>query len=151
MMVALSRISGCRVFRNNVGMGWAGEVVQVSAPTTLTVFPGDVLVRKARPLHAGLFKGSADLIGWTARTVTPEMVGQRVAVFTSIEGKTATGRARDDQIQWGNTVSAAGGIAVIARSEQDAVSAVCSGVAPPFEGAGRPGRAAVSKAANSGS
>ena len=51
MMVALSRISGCRVFRNNVGMGWAGEAVQVNAPTTLTVFPGDVLVRKARPLR----------------------------------------------------------------------------------------------------
>ena len=68
----------------------------------------------------GLARGSADLIGWTIRTVTPDMVGQQVAVFTSIEVKTPTGRIRPEQQQWLDAVQAAGGIAGVARSVEDA-------------------------------
>ena len=68
----------------------------------------------------GLAKGSSDLIGWTTRTITPEMVGQQVAVFTSIEVKSATGRIRPEQQQWIDAVQAAGGIAGVARSVEDA-------------------------------
>jgi len=89
----------CRVFRNNTG--------------TLRDQHG-------RPVQFGLCKGSADLIGWTTRTITPEMVGQQVAVFTSIEVKTATGRIRPEQQQWLDAVQAAGGIAGVARSVEDA-------------------------------
>jgi hypothetical protein len=88
-----------RVFRNNTG--------------TLRDANG-------RPVQFGLCKGSADLIGWTTRTVTPEMVGQQVAVFTSIEVKTPTGRVQPEQKQWLEAVQAAGGIAGIARSVEDA-------------------------------
>ncbi len=73
-----------------------------------------------RPVQFGLAKGSADLIGWTTRTITPGMVGQQVAVFTSIEVKTATGRLRPEQRQWLDAVQAAGGIAGVARSVEDA-------------------------------
>ena len=73
-----------------------------------------------RPVQFGLAKGSADLIGWTTRTITPEMVGQQVAVFTSIEVKTPTGRLRPEQRQWLEAVQAAGGIAGVARSVEDA-------------------------------
>jgi hypothetical protein len=52
--------------------------------------------------------------------VTPEMVGQQLAVFTSIEVKTERGHVRPEQHAWQRTVSAAGGIAGIARSIQDA-------------------------------
>jgi hypothetical protein len=45
-------------------------------------------------------RGSADLIGYRTITITPEMVGQQVAVFTSIEVKTPTGRIRPEQQQW---------------------------------------------------
>jgi hypothetical protein len=41
-------------------------------------------------------------------------------VFTSIEVKTPTGRIRPEQHAWQRTVSAAGGIAGIAHSLQDA-------------------------------
>jgi hypothetical protein len=47
-------------------------------------------------------------------------VGQRVAVFTSIEVKTPTGRVSPEQRQWLETVQAAGGIAGVARSVNDA-------------------------------
>ena len=73
-----------------------------------------------RPVQFGLCKGSADLIGWRTVTITPEMVGQQVAVFTSIEVKTATGRLRPEQQQWLDAVQAAGGIAGVARSVSDA-------------------------------
>jgi hypothetical protein len=88
-----------RVFRNNTG--------------TLRDANG-------RPVQFGLCKGSADLIGWRTVTITPEMVGQQVAVFTSIEVKTPTGRVQPEQKQWLEAVQAAGGIAGIARSVADA-------------------------------
>ncbi len=73
-----------------------------------------------RPVQFGLCKGSADLIGWKRVTITPEMVGTQVALFLSIEVKTATGRLRTEQQQWLDAVQAAGGIAGVARSVSDA-------------------------------
>lgn len=50
------------------------------------------------------------------------MVGQQIAVFTSIEVKAASGgRIRPEQQQWLNAVAAAGGIAGIARSVGEAM------------------------------
>ena len=81
---------------------------------------GTLRDQNGRPVQFGLCKGSADLIGWKRVTVTPEMVGSTVAVFLSIEVKTATGRLRPEQQQWLNAVQAAGGIAGVARSVADA-------------------------------
>ena len=93
-------IGSCRLFRNNTG--------------TLRDING-------RPVTFGLCKGSADLIGWSSRTITPEMVGQQIAVFTSIEVKSTSGRVKPEQQQWLNAVAAAGGIAGIARSVGEAM------------------------------
>ena len=49
------------------------------------------------------------------------MVGTRLAVFTSIEVKTPTGRVSSFQQSWLEAVLAAGGIAGIARSVPDAL------------------------------
>jgi len=73
-----------------------------------------------RPVSFGLAKGSSDLIGWKTVTVTEDMIGQQVAVFTSIEVKSPTGRLRPEQQQWIDAVQAAGGIAGVARSVEDA-------------------------------
>jgi len=81
---------------------------------------GTLKDQHGRPVSFGLCKGSADLIGWRTVTVTPDMVGQQVAVFASIEVKSATGRIRPEQQQWLDVVQAAGGIAGVARSVQDA-------------------------------
>ena len=72
-------------------------------------------------------KGAGDLLGWRTITVTPEMVGSTVAVFTSIEVKTATGRLRPEQQQWLDAVQAAGGIAGVARSVEDAQRIMAAG------------------------
>ena len=87
---------------------------------------GTLRDQHGRPVQFGLCKGSADLIGWRTITITPEMVGQQVAVFASIEVKTATGRLRPEQQQWLDAVQAAGGIAGVARSVSDAEALLMS-------------------------
>lgn len=82
---------------------------------------GTLRDQHGRPVSFGLAKGSADLIGWRTVTITPEMVGQQVAVFTSIEVKTPTGRLRSEQKLWLEKVQASGGIAGVARSVEDAL------------------------------
>ena len=89
-----------RIFRNQVG----------SLPDP----------RTGRLVTFGLARGSADLIGWRTVTITQAMVGTRIAVFTSIEVKTPTGRVSPTQQAWLSLVQAAGGLAGIARSVTDA-------------------------------
>jgi hypothetical protein len=100
-----------RLFRNNVGQAWVGEVHRRGH---------EMYIKNPRVLHAGLCEGSSDLIGWKSITVTPDMVGRRVAVFTAIEAKSKTGRATTDQALFLTVVREAGGIAVLARSVEDA-------------------------------
>lgn len=101
-----------RLFRNNTGMGWAGNMQRLDG--------GAVLVQNARPLHAGLCEGSSDLIGWRTIKVTPDMVGRVLAVFAAIEAKTGRGRLTDAQARFIEAVIRAGGIAGMATTVQDA-------------------------------
>jgi hypothetical protein len=64
--------------------------------------------------------GGSDLIGYRSITITPDMVGQRVAVFTALEVKTATGRATPAQRHFIDHIRKVGGIAGIVRSVADA-------------------------------
>jgi hypothetical protein len=48
------------------------------------------------------------------------MVGKPVAIFTSIEVKTETGKIREGQIEFSDAVNKAGGIAGIVRDEESA-------------------------------
>jgi len=84
--------------------------------------------KTGRPVQFGLAKGSGDLIGWRTVTVTPEMVGQKVAQFVSLEVKTPTGRVRPEQERWRQVVAEAGGVAAVVRSVEDAKRALgCGG------------------------
>jgi hypothetical protein len=67
----------------------------------------------------GLCKGSSDLIGWRSTTITPEMVGQQLAVFTAIEVKDR-GTPTPEQLHFIAQVQAAGGLAGVARSVDEA-------------------------------
>lgn len=112
VMLAIGGLPSVRVFRNNVALAWVGEAKRIGE--------GRVLITNARPLHAGLIKGSSDLIGWTSREITAADVGKRVAVFTAIEAKDGSGRLDKDQRRFIDAVRAAGGIAGEARSEEEA-------------------------------
>lgn len=119
ILLACSR-GAARLFRQNVGTGWVGESTRFSRASTVSVQQGDVLIRNARPLHAGLCEGSSDLIGWRTVEVTPKMVGQRLAVFAAVEVKSERGRPTTQQKAFITAVSRAGGIAGVARSVEDA-------------------------------
>lgn len=116
IMIAVSRLPGVRIFRNNTGLAWTGQSKSTGS--------GTVVITDARPLHAGLCKGSSDLIGWTTIQVAPEMLGKKVAIFTALETKTASGRATPEQLNFIKAVQDAGGIAGVARSESDALRIV---------------------------
>lgn len=92
--LAVSR-GNVRVFRNNTGM--------------------------IDGVQFGLCVGSSDLIGFKTVTVTPEMVGSRVAIFTALEVKTEKGRVSQGQQNFIDTVLNAGGIASVVRSVDDAI------------------------------
>jgi len=120
IQVAVSKV-GARIFRNNSALAWAGAVVKINTIRNITVGPGDVVIRNARPIHAGLCEGSSDLIGWQTKKITPDMVGLSVAIFTAVEVKTKKGKSSQQQVQFLEAVKSAGGIAVIARSVEEAV------------------------------
>ncbi len=74
-----------------------------------------------RKVLAGLQpKGSSDLIGYTITEITPEMVGQKLPIFTVIETKTEIGKASDEQNLYLNVIRKHGGNAGIARNTLDA-------------------------------
>lgn len=116
VQLALSKLGSVTTFRNNTAQAWVGVPIARTANT--------ITLKDYRPLHAGLTKGSSDLIGWTEMVITPDMVGRKVAVFTAIEVKSASGRATTEQINFIQRVRDADGIAGIARSPQDAVEII---------------------------
>lgn len=112
---ALGSRPDVRLFRNTCGTGWSGQHISGAGNV--------VTIGNARFVRYGLTPGSADLIGWQAVTVTPEMVGRKLAVFTSIEVKAhATGRLTPEQDNWRRVVSSAGGAAGVARSVAEAAA-----------------------------
>lgn len=100
---------GWRLFRNNTGQGWVGKVQRFPMATSVPIYPTDVVIRNAKPLNAGLCKGSSDLIGWKSVTITPEMVGQKIAVFVAIEAKYGTTATTKEQTIFIDNINKAGG------------------------------------------
>jgi hypothetical protein len=90
-----------RLFRINAGVGWTGKMASTGKLNM-------IVLENARPLRAAP-KGWPDLTGWTSIEVTPDMVGQKVAVFTGIEVK-ASGKVTDIQESFGSLLKRMGGI-----------------------------------------
>ena len=102
--LALGTIPSLRLFRNQVG--------HLPDPRT------------GRYVQFGLAKGSSDLVGFKTIKITPEMIGQEVAQFVSIEIKTERGKLTEVQENWLQKVHDSGGIVGVARSIQDALKIV---------------------------
>lgn len=101
-MLAIAK-QGVTIFRNNIGVA---------------VFPDGSRVAY------GLTPGSSDLIGWKSITVTPEMVGKRLAVFVAVEVKTAKGRLTKEQRNFIDRLRMCGGIAGVAKSPEEALNVI---------------------------
>jgi hypothetical protein len=113
---------GARLFRQNTGLAWVGKVERRVGMVRIN--PGDVVIRNARPFHAGVV-GMSDLGGWMPVEITKEMVGAKIAVYAQVEVK-ENARPTKEQIAWIDAVGAAGGRAGFARSDDD-LSRILSG------------------------
>ncbi len=116
ILLHVSKYTTSRLFRNNTGTGWVGKARRTK--------DGGIYIDEPRPLKAGLCTGSSDLIGWTKKEITPDMVGKNIAIFTALEVKTKYGKASKEQINFINQVREAGGIAGIARNEADSYNVI---------------------------
>lgn len=103
--LAVGKRKDVRLFRNNVGL---------------------FKTQDGRNVQTGLCIGSSDLIGFQSITITPEMVGQKIAVFTAIEIKTPKGKPTHEQINFIECVRKFGGIAAIVKSVDDALAVLKS-------------------------
>lgn len=112
---------GIMNFRNNTGMGWAGKPEKIYKQQSVVCYPGDVVVRQARPLHAGLCEGSSDIIGIKSVIVTPDMIDKTVGIFVGAEVKTKAGRISDKQHTFRDNINKAGGLADVIRSVDEVV------------------------------
>jgi hypothetical protein len=68
--------------------------------------------------------GGSDLIGWRSLTVTPDMIGQKLAIFVAIEVKGERTRVTDHQRNFIGRVKADGGLAGVARTVDDALGII---------------------------
>lgn len=98
--LAVGQLKDVRIFRNNVGL---------------------FKTQDGRNVQTGLCVGSSDLIGFQSVTITPDMVGQKIAVFTAIEIKTEKGKVSPQQEKFIEMVARFGGIGAVVRSVGDAM------------------------------
>jgi hypothetical protein len=124
-----------RLWRNNVGTGWTGNATRVNLGNVRALAaglrPGDVVIRAARPLHAGLCVGSADAVGLVSVQVRPDLLGQRLGVFCGVEVKRPGGRSTPQQRDWVATIRSLGGRAGFAESVEQARDIMAGGFGRP--------------------
>lgn len=117
ILLSLGKFGNVRLFRNNTGQAWQGSKKQF-------INEGGrrkLILYDPRPIDAGLCEGSSDLIGWTTVTVTPEMVGKQIAVFTAIEvKKDAEATVSEKQLNFLTVIKKMGGYSGLARSGDEA-------------------------------
>jgi len=89
-----------RMFRTNSGMAWAGKAVK----------KGDITLIKNARVFWGMPEGWPDLTGWTEIEITPEMIGQKIAVFTAVEAKTGSLKLSEKQNRFKEIIEKMGGI-----------------------------------------
>jgi len=109
-LIEASKLGG-RLFRNHVGTGWSGVILEQK--------PDQIRLEYPRFFKAGLCTGSSDLIGWSSIIITKEMIGRSVAVFTACEIKHGATRTTKQQTDFLNIIIKHGGIAFIGRTLAD--------------------------------
>ena len=108
-ILALGR-GDVRLARINAGKSWQGKA---------SARPGGIWLEGGRPI-AGAPNGTPDVCGAVSVLVTPDMVGQRVAVAVGIEVKAKRGRRSPAQLAWLAAASALGARVGVARSVAEA-------------------------------
>lgn len=118
---AVSR-HGARLFPMTSGMFWGPfhKGVKFDRVQTVTVNPGDVLIRQGHMVSVG-FTGLSDTLGGSPMTITAEDVGKTVMILTAVEVKAGKDQLRKGQPEFLAAIKKMGGRAGVARSPEDAV------------------------------
>lgn len=114
IQLALGSRPDIRLWRNNTGTAWRGDIKKLA--------DGSLLIRNPAIIKYGLCRGGSDLIGMRTITITADMVGQNVAVFCAIEVKSSKGTTSEEQNNFLSAVKSMGAYAGTAKSIQDAES-----------------------------
>ncbi|OHB71883.1 MAG: hypothetical protein A2W23_06445 [Planctomycetes bacterium RBG_16_43_13] len=81
---------------------------------------GQAITASGNIIRFGLANpGGSDLIGWVPVTITPDMVGSKVCIFTAIEVKRPKKKPTQSQADFIEAVKKAGGIALVACSVEE--------------------------------
>jgi hypothetical protein len=103
----------CRLFRNNVGLFHVTDH------------------GRRRTIKTGLCNGSSDLVGYTKKVITKDMVGQNIAIFTAIETKKSDWKKdkklnthESKQKEFIDMVKKDGGIADFSNSVEDFINII---------------------------
>lgn len=118
IMLACSR-GQSRLWRTNAGIAWAGKIAEHTPRRLVLIDP--------HPVKLGP-PGFADLNGFTSVTITADMVGSRIAVYSAVEGKVGRRQATAEQAAFIRLVREAGGRAGVARSVEEAVGILSGGL-----------------------
>lgn len=114
LLLKASRI-GVVLFRNHVGTGVMGKIAKFIAGNYC-------IIKNPRRTTFGLCVGSSDLVGWATVTVTPEMIGKTIAVFTAVETKSKYGKPSAEQVDFIDQVNKCGGYAGVAKLPESIIS-----------------------------
>ena len=112
--IAVGKEQSATLFRANVGEAWTGTLASSNL--------NRVVIEDARRFRSGLPIGFPDLFGFRTVTVTPEMVGKKLAVFAFLEGKKPGGRTSKAQEKMHAFLHEAGAVGGVARSAEEAVT-----------------------------
>jgi hypothetical protein len=95
-----------RLFKTDAGPAYQGEVVK---------HDGQMLILKNPRKIVGLPSGWPDLTGFESVVITPDMVGQKVAIFVGEEIKAGKDRMSTEQKKFQKLILSFGGIFRIVR------------------------------------
>lgn len=112
--IAVGKEQSATLFRANVGEAWTGTLASSNL--------NRVVIEDARRFRSGLPIGFPDLFGFRTVTVTPEMVGKKLAVFAFLEVKKPGGRTSKAQEKMHAFLHEAGAVGGVARSAEEAVT-----------------------------
>lgn len=106
------KFEGLKIFPNAQGVGWLGRAMGVEN--------GILRLQGPRRQRFGLHEGSPDDMGWLSIIVTPDMVGQRIAIAVGLEYKQPGAPRRPMQIKFVDMMQKDGCIAGFVECPDDA-------------------------------
>ena len=100
-------------YRLDSGQGYVGgQEFTAKKDGTFFVKKNDCIIKNPQRLKYGI-TGAGDRLGWTEAEITPDMIGKKIGIFTSIEDKSSTDRIGLEQIIFLLNVRLGGGIAEV--------------------------------------